>query len=107
MAEKENAAAQEWEDALGDEENQEKMADRGIKAVLDRALQSYEKLPMLEIVFDRLVRLLTTSLRNLTSETVDVDIITCNSLRFGAYMKTIPNTTLINVFKAVEWENLG
>jgi flagellar motor switch protein FliM len=79
----------------------------GIRAVLDKALQSYDKLPMLEIVFDRLVRLLTTSLRNLTSETVDVDVVSFNSLRFNNYIKMIPQTALITVFKAVEWENLG
>ncbi|MDF2965529.1 MAG: fliM [Rickettsiaceae bacterium] len=85
----------------GPEEN------RGIKALLDSALRSYEKLPMLEIVFDKLVRLLTTALRNLTSETVDIDIITFNSLRVGSYINTIPVPTLITVFKAVEWENFG
>ncbi len=80
---------------------------RGIKALLDSALRSYEKLPMLEIVFDKLVRLLTTALRNLTSETVDIDIITFNSLRLGSYINTISVPTLITVFKAVEWENFG
>ncbi len=34
----------------------------GIRAIIDSAMVSYERLPMLEIVFDRLVRLLTTSL---------------------------------------------
>src|ERR1700754_3717908 len=36
----------------------------GIRAIIDSAMVSYERLPMLEIVFDRLVRLMTTSLRN-------------------------------------------
>jgi flagellar motor switch protein FliM len=81
--------------------------NKGVKAVLEKALQTYDKLPMLEIVFDRLVRLLTTALRNLTTETVDVDIANYSSLRFGNYIKTIPLPTLITVFKAVEWENLG
>src|SRR5215475_13745569 len=40
----------------------------GIRAIIDSAMVSYERLPMLEIVFDRLVRLMTTSLRNFTSE---------------------------------------
>ena len=34
----------------------------GIRAIIDFAMVSYERLPMLEIVFDRLVRLMTTSL---------------------------------------------
>src|SRR6201995_2147178 len=38
----------------------------GIRVIIDSAMVSYERLPMLEIVFDRLVRLMTTSLRNFT-----------------------------------------
>ena len=37
----------------------------GIRAIIDSAMVSYERLPMLEIVFDRLVRLMTTSLAQL------------------------------------------
>ena len=33
----------------------------GIRAIIDSAMVSYERLPMLEIVFDRLVRLMTIS----------------------------------------------
>ena len=44
---------------------------------------SYERLPMLEIVFDRLVRLMTTSLRNFTSDNVEVSLDRITSLRFG------------------------
>src|SRR5579859_1704053 len=35
----------------------------GIRAIVDSALVSYERLPMLEVVFDRLVRMMSTSLR--------------------------------------------
>ena len=115
---KEEASLNEWQSILDSsmsrKDGKESKANSdaqaksvGIRAVLDKALQSYDKLPMLEIVFDRLVRLLTTSLRNLTSETVDVDVISFNSLRFNNYIKMIPQTALITVFKAVEWENLG
>src|SRR5580700_9618458 len=44
----------------------------GVRAIINSALVSYERLPMLEIVFDRLVRLMTTSLRNFTSDNVEV-----------------------------------
>src|SRR5258705_217679 len=46
----------------------------GIRAIIDSAMVSYERLPMLEIVFDRLVRLMTTSLRNFTSNNVEVSL---------------------------------
>src|SRR5258708_6594017 len=40
----------------------------GIAAIVNSALVSYERLPMLEVVFDRLVRMMSTSLRNFTSD---------------------------------------
>ncbi|MDX1924472.1 MAG: flagellar motor switch protein FliM, partial [Rickettsiaceae bacterium] len=79
----------------------------GLKALLDKALESYEKLPMLEIVFEKLVRLLTTALRNLTSETVDITIKDLSSHRFASYYKTITPPCSIVVFKVLEWDNLG
>jgi len=79
----------------------------GIIAMLDRALESYERLPMLEVVFDRFVRILTTTLRNFTSDNVDIDIRGITSLRFEDYINAIPVPALLSVFKAVEWENLG
>ena len=79
----------------------------GLKALLDKSLESYEKLPMLEIVFEKLVRLLTTALRNLTSETVDISIQEISSLRFSSYYKKITPPCSIIVFKVIEWDNLG
>ena len=62
---------------------------------------------MLEIVFDRLVRLMTTSLRNFTSDNVEVSLDRITSVRFGDYMNSIPLPAVISVFKAEEWENFG
>lgn len=79
----------------------------GIQAMLDKALSSYERLPMLEVVFDRLVRMMSTSLRNLTSDNVDVSLESITSLRFGDYINSVPLPALLTIFKAVEWENYG
>ncbi|MDP4709330.1 MAG: FliM/FliN family flagellar motor switch protein [Rickettsiaceae bacterium] len=79
----------------------------GIKAVLEQSLQSYDKLPMLEIIFEKFIRQLSTSLRNLTSEAVDVTVDSFSSLRFGNYFASLKSPLSIVVFKAVEWENLG
>ena len=79
----------------------------GIKAVLERSLQSYDKLPMLEIIFEKFVRQLSTALRNLTSEAVNISILEFNSLRFGNYFGTLTNNFSIAIFRAVEWENFG
>jgi len=79
----------------------------GIRAIIDSAMVSYERLPMLEIVFDRLVRLMTTSLRNFTSDNVEVSLDRITSVRFGDYLNSIPLPAILGVFKAEEWDNSG
>jgi len=79
----------------------------GIRAIVNSALVSYERLPMLEVVFDRLVRLMSTSLRNFTSDNVEVSLDTITSIRFGDYLNSIPLPAVISVIRAVEWDNYG
>lgn len=79
----------------------------GIRAIVDSALVSYERLPMLEVVFDRLVRMMSTSLRNFTSDNVEVSIDNITSIRFGDYLNSIPLPAMLTVFKAEQWDNYG
>jgi flagellar motor switch protein FliM len=79
----------------------------GIQRIISSGLVSYERLPMLEIVFDRLVRIMSTSLRNFTSDNVEVGIDNILSLRFGDYLNSIPLPAMLAVFKAEEWDNYG
>jgi flagellar motor switch protein FliM len=79
----------------------------GIRAIIEPAIVTYERLPMLEIVFDRLVRLMTTSLRNFTSDNVEVSLDRITSVRFGDYLNSFPLPAIIAVFKAAEWNNFG
>ncbi len=79
----------------------------GIYAILNSALVSYERLPMLEVVFDRLVRMMSTSLRNFTSDNVEVSLDHISSVRFGDYLNSIPLPAMLSVFKADEWDNYG
>src|ERR1022692_3937813 len=79
----------------------------GIRAIIDSAMVSYERLPMLEIVFDRLVRLMTTSLRNFTSDNVEVSLDRITSIRFGDYLNSIPLPAILAVFRAEELDNYG
>ncbi|WP_420348816.1 flagellar motor switch protein FliM [Pelagibius sp.] len=87
----------------GDDEGEES----GIQAILNSALVSYERLPMLEVVFDRLVRMMSTSLRNFTSDNVEVSLDNITSARFGDHMNSIPLPAMLSVFKAEEWDNYG
>ena len=82
-------------------------ARSGMQRIISSGLVSYERLPMLEIVFDRLVRIMSTSLRNFTSDNVEVGIDNILSLRFGDYLNSIPLPAMLAVFKAEEWDNQG
>ena len=90
-------------DADGDDDGQR----LGIRAIINSALVSYERLPMLEVVFDRLVRVMSTSLRNFTSDNVEVSLDNITSIRFGDYLNSIPLPAMLTVFKAAEWDNYG
>ncbi len=81
--------------------------ESGIRAIINSALVNYERLPMLDVVFDRLVRMMTTSLRNFTSDNVEVSLDNITSIRFGDYLNSIPLPAILSVFRAVEWDNYG
>jgi len=90
--------------SLSDDDTADKS---GIRAIINSALVSYERLPMLEIVFDRLVRLMTTSLRNFTSDNVEVSLDNISSIRFGDYLNSIPLPAILAVFRAKQLDNYG
>ena len=79
----------------------------GVMALINAALVNYERLPMLDVVFDRLVRLMSTSLRNLTSDNVEVSLDQVSTVRFADYMNSIPLPAMLAVFDAEEWDNSG
>lgn len=79
----------------------------GIHALINSALVSYERLPMMDIIFDRLVRMMSTSLRNFTSDNIEVSLDNITSVRFGDYLNSIPLPAMLAVFRAEEWDNYG
>lgn len=79
----------------------------GVQALINSGLVAYERLPMLDIIFDRFVRMMTTSLRNFTSDNIEVSIDNTSSIRFGDYLNSIPLPAMLAVFRAEEWDNYG
>jgi flagellar motor switch protein FliM len=79
----------------------------GIRAIVDSGVISYERLPMLEIVIDRMIRLLSTSLRNFFQDNVEVTLDNITSVRFGDYLNSIPLPVQLAVFRAEGWDNSG
>lgn len=79
----------------------------GMERLIRSGLITYERLPMLEIIFDRLVRILSTSLRNFTSDNAEAAIESISSSRLGDYLANLPVQTMLAVFRAEEWDNSG
>ena len=88
---------------LGFEEDTAGVTDKtGIQAILTAARS--DRLPMLDVVLDRLVRLMSTSLRNFTSDNVEVSLKNISSFKFGDYLDSVDMPAMLNVFKAEEWD---
>lgn len=79
----------------------------GLRAVIESNVISYERLPMLEVVCERMVRTFATSMRNLTSDAIDVTLEEITSTRFGEFMNHVPLPAMFGVFHVQEWENYG
>lgn len=79
----------------------------GLKAVIESEVISHERLPMLEVVCERMVRTFATSMRNLTSDAIDVNLEEVTSTRFGEFMNRVPLPAMLGVFRVQEWENFG
>ncbi|GGO96948.1 flagellar motor switch protein FliM [Stakelama pacifica] len=80
---------------------------QGLRALIESDVVSHERLPMLEVVFDRMVRIFATSMRNLTSDAIDVNLEEVSSVRFGDFMGHVMLPAMIGVFRVEEWENYG
>ncbi len=101
-----NLSQDEIDNLLGLNQQRE-IPTRGVDAIIYRARDNYEKFPMLEVVFDRFARSVSTSLRNFTGENSEITIENITSIRFEDYLNSIPLPAMISIFQAVEWENLG
>ncbi|SIQ21619.1 MAG: flagellar motor switch protein FliM [Bosea sp. (in: a-proteobacteria)] len=92
---------------LGFSSGEDSASRNGIQAIVDSGSVAYERLPMLEIIFERLVRLLSTSLRNFFTDNVEVTLESIRSVRFGDYINSISQPAMLSVFRAEEWDNFG
>lgn len=79
----------------------------GLRAIIEADVINHERLPMLEVVCDRMIRTFATNMRNLTSDAIDVSLETTTSARFGEFMNRVPLPAMFGVFRVEEWENYG
>ena len=76
-------------------------------AVLGSREATYERLPMLEVVIERLQHLLAASMREFTAGEVEITLESIGAQRFGDWLGRLPLPTMIPVFKAVDWDGNG
>lgn len=79
----------------------------GLKALVESDIVSHERLPMLEVVCDRVIRTFATNMRNLTSDSIEVAIEETSSARFGEAMNRVALPAMFGVFRVEEWDNYG
>lgn len=79
----------------------------GLRAVVESRIISHERLPMLEVVCEKMVRSFSSSLRSLTSDAIDVSLEDITSVRFGDFMERLPLPAMIAVVRVDAWQNYG
>ncbi len=76
-----------------------------MRLIANSAVGQYERLPMLDIIFDRMVRQLTESFLHLMSADVSIRFEGVESGRFGDVMMKRKEPMMIAVVNVKEWEN--
>ncbi len=74
-----------------------------IEQIADAAVSRYERLPMLEVILDRVVRHFTERLMQLTSSSADASLHGLESGRFGDMTSRISLPCLVAVVSAPDW----
>ena len=91
---------------LGFDLSAEEGDDRsGLRALINSALVTHRRLPMLDVIFDRTARQLTTNLRKLTDDNVEVTLDDVSSTRFGDFIGTLPTPSVVGVVKSKLLDN--
>ncbi len=77
----------------------------GLRALINSALVSHRRLPMLDVIFDHTSRRMSTSLRQLTDDNVEVALDDVTSTRFGDFLGALPQPTVVGVVYSPFLEN--
>jgi flagellar motor switch protein FliM len=82
--------------------------DRAIpveEQIIQMSMLNYEPLPMLEVIAERLVLSLTSSMKSFTASVVDVSLARFDYMAYSAAMESLPQHGLIAVCNADPWDN--
>lgn len=93
-------------DLLGFDFGAAENVDRsGLRALVNSAIVSQRRLPMLDVIFDRTARLMTTSLRQLTDDNVEATLDDVSTTRFGDFLQAVAQPAVIGVARAAPLNN--
>ncbi|MEZ5914196.1 MAG: DUF6468 domain-containing protein [Parvularculaceae bacterium] len=76
----------------------------GLKALINSAVVSHKRMPMLDVIFDRTARLMSTSLRQLTNENIEVTLDNVSSVRFGEFIQAQSAAGVIGVIHSKSFD---
>lgn len=94
---------EDFSNLLGFDFAAEEGADRsGLRALINSAIISHRRLPMLDVIFDRAARRMSTSLRQFTDENVEVTLDDVTSIRFGDFIADQGNDVIIGVVRSAK-----
>lgn len=95
-------------DALfGDVGNSAEPRREGIRALIETDVASHQRLPMLEIICDRMLRSFATSMRALTADPMEVSLCSVTGGRFGDLMNRAALPAMFGVFRIDPWGSHG
>lgn len=94
-------------DALLGVASEAEVAKSGFEVLTDTKNVGKNRLVLLDILYGRLVRRASGSLRKFSSDSIDIHLEQTELIRFGSYLNTIPLPAMIGVFRAEEWDNYG
>ena len=77
----------------------------GMERLIRSRQVAYDRLPMLDLAFDRMARTMSTSLRQLTNENVEIALEAIKSVRIGEHLEATVLPSIFAVVKAEEWDN--
>ena len=72
--------------------------------IIHRSMLNYERLPMLDVIFDRFVLSLANSLKTATAANVDAEVSYVDYMSYGAAINSVPVPGLLTVVDAAKWQ---
>lgn len=75
------------------------------RKIIQKSMQRFERLPMLDVIFDRLALSLNSTLKTFTTATIEATVQSLEYRQYSAAMDCLPVPSLLAVAHAKPWDN--